>query len=128
MGTDIGILKLLADPGELGRRLAESERATAAADAAVALVGQAQEIPKLLADAEAAEREAAEAARLRAAVAAEADAARDAMKDSADDLAAKQATIDALAEAAEDQHDAAQTELKRLKDIAERLRAVASEV
>ena len=41
---------------------------------------------------------------------------------------AKQATIDALAEAAEDQHDAAQTELKRLKDIAERLRAVASEV
>ena len=128
MGTDIGILKLLADPGELGRRLAEYERAKAAADAAVALVGQAQEIPKLLADAEAAEREAAEAARLRAAVAAEADAARDAMKDSADDLAAKQATIDALAEAAEDQHDAAQTELKRLKDIAERLRAVASEV
>jgi hypothetical protein len=33
-----------------------------------------------------------------------------------------------VAEAAENQHDAAQAELKRLKDIAERLRAVASEV
>lgn len=179
MGTDIGILKLLADPAELGKRVAEYERAKAAADAAVALVGPAQEIPKLLADAEAAEREAAnalaaaearaakiiedaraqaqgivaaanieiskakaeaeenrlaaeralaEATQLRGAEAAKIEAERAALMDRAQDIGNQRADLDIALEKAEEAHDAAQAELKRLKGIAERFRAVASEV
>lgn len=58
--ADMAVLRLLANPAQLQAKLDELEAASAEAKRLVALAGDAQEIPKLLADAETAELKAAE--------------------------------------------------------------------